>query len=81
MFYSLPPHSSYISIYTALPPSTSKLIPVTNADSSDAKKRHADATSEASQSRPRGTFDKNFARFSGVLGTPVKDSNLQRATC
>lgn len=65
-----------VPIYTARPPSTSILIPVTNDDSSDARKRHADATSDASQSRPRGTFDTNFARFSGVSGTPVKASNL-----
>lgn len=53
-------------------------MPVTKADSSDAKKRHADATSDASQRRPSGTFDKNFARFSGVSGAPEKASNLFR---
>lgn len=63
--------------YTARPPSTSMLIPVIKDDSSDAKNRHADATSVASQSRPRGTLARNFARFSGVSGTPEKASNLR----
>ncbi|KAG8528487.1 uncharacterized protein KY384_007405 [Bacidia gigantensis] len=52
-------------------------MPVTKADSSDAKKRHADATSETSVSLPSGTFDNNFALFSGVLGTPANDSKLR----
>ena len=69
--YSSPPH-------TALPPSTSILTPVTNPDSSPAKNTPAHATSDASQSRPRGTLDRNLVRFSGVSGTPVKDSNLRR---
>ena len=64
--------------YTALPPSTSILTPVTNADSSDAKKRQAPATSFASHKRPSGTLAMNLALFSGVSGMPEKASNLQK---
>ena len=52
------------------------LMPVMNADSSEAKNKQAAATSLASQRRPRGTFERNFSRFSRVNGKPVKDSNL-----
>ena len=46
------------------------LIPVMNADSSDAKNRHAPATSLGSHNRPNGTFDMNLFLFSIVSGMP-----------
>lgn len=66
--------------HTALPPSASILMPVMNADSSAAKNKQAAATSLASQRRPRGTFERNLSRFSGVNGKPVKDSNLHNVS-
>ena len=69
-------HRQYQLYHTALPPSTSMLISVMNDDSSEAKNKQAEATSLASQSRPSGTLDRNFPRFSGVSGRPLKDSNL-----
>lgn len=59
---------------TVRPPSTPKLIPVTNDPSSDAKYKAAFATSIGSVRRPRGTFATNCSRFSGVSFTPTNDS-------
>lgn len=77
MLRTRPCWANYIwANYTALPPSTSRLIPVMNLASSDARNRQAFATSAASQRRWRGTLEMNRARFSGVSGRPENDSNL-----
>lgn len=58
-----------------LPPSTSRLTPVMNLASSLAMKTHTPATSWTSPMRPRGTFEVNLARFSGVSSMPLKAVN------
>jgi hypothetical protein len=58
----------------ALPPSTSRLMPVINPPSALARYNAAFATSSGSVNRPSGTLDTKFARFSGVSGTPTNDS-------
>lgn len=60
-----------------LPPSTSKFTPVMNFPSSEDMKSRVLATSVGSVKRPRGTLLMNFARFSGVSGTPANDSKLK----
>ena len=55
-------------------------MPVTKADSSDAKNKHAPATSLGSHSRPSGTFEMNLLLFPGVSGMPENASNLNGGT-
>ena len=59
-------------------------MPVMNELSSLVRNRTALATSDGSVRRPKGTFDRNFARFSSVLSTPENLENLvycQTTTC
>jgi hypothetical protein len=50
------------------------LTPLMNWPSSLARNSAALATSSGSVSRPSGTLPVKLARFSGVSGTPTKDS-------
>lgn len=58
-----------------LPPSTSKLMPVTKVESSLARYRAAFATSIVSVNLLIGTLAASFSRFAGVSGMPEKASN------
>ncbi len=62
--------------YTVLPPSTGRHTPVMNPASSDTRYTAALATSSGCDSRPSGMVATKRARFSGVSGTPMKDSSM-----
>src|SRR3546814_8993604 len=51
-----------------------------NSAASLDKYRAAAATSEGWQKRPRGLVDWNLARFSGVSGDPLTNSNIPVTT-
>jgi len=60
---------------TVRPPSTGNSTPLMNSEASVARMRAALATSAGRERRPSGMVAMNFARFSGVSGTPMNFSS------